>query len=134
MPRTASAELSLINGADFLDELEQFGQHDARANEPALEPPPQCEDGYGGLEAGLPIDASAPQVVPYDEGAPTGNPYDEPYLEDRALSGSASAEQRIPFIAVALVLIGCLTAGAATAAVIFHDRLPAISAVASASR
>ena len=85
MPRTTSAELSLINDADFLDELEQVGQHDARANEPALEPPPQNQDGYGGLEAGLPIDASAPPVGPYDEGAPTGNPYDEPYLDDRSL-------------------------------------------------
>ena len=129
MPRTTSAELSLINDADFLDELEQFEQHEPRANAPALEAPAPFDDGYDGFETGFPIDDGALQAgVPHHERAPIANPYDEPMDEP------AVGAKRIPWMAAALVLIACLTAGAATAAVIFHDRLPAISAVLPASR
>ena len=126
VPRTTSAELSLINDTDFLDELEQ---HEPRANAPALEGPAPFDDGYDGFEAGLPLDDGALQAgVPHHERAPIANPYD-----DEPMDEPAGAGKRIPWIAAALVLIACLTAGAATA-VIFHDRLPAISAVLPASR
>ena len=42
--------------------------------------------------------------------------------------------RNIPFAAAALVIVACLTAGAATAAFVFHDRLTAVTAALTASR
>jgi hypothetical protein len=68
--------------------------------------------------------------VPHHERAPIGEPYEPPVEQ------SASAETHIPFMAVALVLVlvACLTAGAATAAFVFHDRVTQITALRPATR
>ena len=60
---------------------------------------------------------------------PNTNPYDEPI---EGLRGPA--EKPVPFVAVALILAVCLTAGAATAALIFQDQLTRITATRAASR
>ncbi len=46
----------------------------------------------------------------------------------------SAAESSIPLIAAALVLAACLSAGAATAAYVFHDQLTHITARLSANR
>ena len=47
---TTSAELSLINDTEFLEELEQFDGRAQRTPAPSLEPGPIYQDGYEALE------------------------------------------------------------------------------------
>ena len=116
---TTAVELSLINDTEFVEELEQFQQLNNNA------------DGFADLENGLSMDAGALQAaVPHHERPPIGSPYDA----DETDGPSLPAENRIPFILGVFVLIACLTAGAATAAALFHDRLAQITAVPPASR
>jgi hypothetical protein len=112
MSTTTDAELSLINDAEFLEELGQVGS----------------SDPFGGLDSGLPVQASAPAFgAPLHDRVPVG--YDDDAPEETALR----AHEGIRFVPAALVLIACLTAGAATAAFVFHDRVAQITAT-SASR
>ena len=59
-----------------------------------------------------------------------------PIEESNVLSANLSAPEPrgIPFITAALVLVTCLTAGAATAAYLFQDQLTHITARPSATR
>lgn len=121
MSTTTAAEATRINGVEFREELERIESQD-----PGIE---FDADAFDALEAGLPVSHAA-QVfaVPHHERAPIGEPYEPPVEQ------SASAETHIPFMAAALVLVACLTAGAATAAFVFHDRVTQITALWSATR
>jgi hypothetical protein len=123
MSKTTSAELSLINDSELLEALEHFG-------------PGPSRDGFAALEGGLPMHPGVPAIgesfappLPVPPAATAANPYDEP-IEARP----APAENQIPFVAAALVIAACLTAGAATAAFIFHDQLTQITATLQAIR
>ena len=136
MPTTTAEEASLINDAEFLDELEQFAREDeyvAKADADA--PSVTYADAFDALEIGLPMDSAAPPTgAPHHERAPYADrlPLDESYQPP--VERPASAEQRVPFIAVAIVLACCLTFGAATAALVFHDRLTHLTALRPATR
>lgn len=129
---TTADEAALINGAQFLDELETW----ADVPEPGLASQTYGEgyqqtydEGYDALDSGLPLSPNAD---------PTGAPHDErPALDDPyapLVPAPARAEQYVPSLAAALVVVVCLTVGAATAALVFHDRLTHITALQPASR
>lgn len=126
---TTSAELSLINDTEFLEELEQFEPPSRQAPDPSFDSPRAYDQGYDSLERGLPMDPGAPVIAAphYDPEPPTEDPYNEP-------AAPARAKRDIPFIAAALVIIACLAAGAATAVFVFNDRVTKISATQPASR
>ncbi|HMB81461.1 MAG TPA: hypothetical protein VKI43_15385 [Vicinamibacterales bacterium] len=130
MPMPAPAEASLINGDEFLDELEHSEHLNEYQPDPALDSPTYA-DAFDALESGLSIDALAlPPQLPYHERAPILDEY-EPPDEDAA---PVASERSIPFVAAALVIVVCLTAGATTAAFVFHDRVARITAPRSANR
>jgi hypothetical protein len=113
MPTTTDAELSLINNAELLEQLGQV----------------RAADRFGGLDSGLPMHTEAPPFgAPLHDREPVGD--DD---EDAPAERTARANEDIPFVAAALVIAACLTAGATTAAFVFHDRLVQITAT-SASR
>ena len=121
---TTADEAALINDAQFLDELETW------AEVQELEFASQTHDGgYHALDSGLPLSPDAD---------PTGASHDErPALDDpyaRPVPAPARAKQDVPFLAAAFVFVACLTVGAATAALVFHDRLTHITALQPASR
>ena len=114
MSTTTDAELSLINDAEFLEELAQVG----------------TGDPFGSLDSGLPVHAAAPPFgAPLHDLEPVG--YDD--YDGVAAQIGRTRNEDIPFVAAALVIAACLTAGAATAGFVFHDRLVQITAT-SASR
>ena len=128
MSTTNAAEASLINDVEFLDELERFEHAAEHAPDPGLDSRTYA-DAFDALEAGLPMNRNAyPAEVPHHERAPT----DEP--QATASEDPAPVEQRISFMAAALVVIVCLSVGAATAAFVFHDRVMQISALRPATR
>ena len=125
MSKTTSAELSLINDSEFLEELGQF------------EAPARRDQGFAALERGLPVSGGDMAIgEPFDQsyGAahadPNTNPYDQPIAEPAV----APADRHVPLVAVALILAVCVSAGAATAAYVFHDRLTQIIVPRAASR
>jgi hypothetical protein len=123
MPTTTDAELSLINDAEFLEELTQFDPPPRQMSDP-VEAPRQHAT-FDGLDRGLPMDADAPEhAAPLYDREPLADPYDEP--SDAPLVVTASAG--VPMLTAALVLLACLTAGAASAAFVFYPRLTQIIA------
>jgi hypothetical protein len=129
MPTTTSAEQSLINGSEFLDELGQFSaEGEERAVQP-LEQPTADHDGFDSLDSGLAMD---------DNGLdPVSRRFEPAPIEELgALPANLPApdERRIPFLTAALVLLACLTAGAVTAAYVFQDRLTPVTVRPSAIR
>jgi hypothetical protein len=139
MPKTTSAEQSLINDSEFLDELAQFS--DAGQERPAFARPGAAgavpldeqrrpyRDAFDTLDSGPATDGEAPgPVLPRGE----GRPIEESNMLHANLS--APGPRGIPFITAALILVTCLTAGAATAAYLFHDQLTHITARPSATR
>jgi hypothetical protein len=122
MPTTTSAEASLINDAEFLDEvqLRTVIQERGTAGRP-------FRDAFDSLDSGLPVDEGAPQPVDVDDRSAADSyplPANPPF----------AAESSISLIAAALVLAACLSAGAATAAYVFHDQLTQITERLSANR
>ena len=126
-PTTTDAELSLINDAEFLDELEQFAAGDERMVAAVPQERGAYDDAFDALEDGLPSDtfAAADLASPHEF-----IPVDHRYSGELSAATEAAsfADTRVPFLAVALVLVACLTAGVATAAVVFHDRLARVTA------
>jgi hypothetical protein len=125
MPTTTSAEQSLVNDSEFLDELGQFY---AASEERAVQPLKQWDthlDAFESLDSGLPADANA---------AVAGSPRHEHAAIEEFDELPRREERRIPFMTAALVLLACLTAGAVTAAYVFQDRLTPITARPSAIR
>jgi hypothetical protein len=133
MPSTAAAEPSLHDDAAlYLEEVESVDDIDAGTVAPDGGVADQLAAEFEALDTGLPIDANPRQVVPYHQRPPIQAQDDAPdYQPVRAVT---RAEANIPFRTAALVLVVCLTAGAATAALVFHDRLSQITATTTASR
>jgi hypothetical protein len=128
MSTTTAAEASLINDVEFLDELERFEHVAERAPDSGLDSR-TFDDAFDALESGLPLSHTAQRFeAPHHERVPIGEPH-EPSVER-----PVPPEVHIPFMAAALVLVGCLSVGAATAAFVFHDRVTQITALRPASR
>ncbi len=126
MSTTASGDGSLLDAAAFFDALGQSGGEVAQA---AVRSSASYDEALDALEWGLPIDPNARQAdVPHHLRAPLADPYvpsvDEP----------VPAEMRVSFMAATLILVACVTAGAATAAFVFRDRVAQITALRSANR
>jgi hypothetical protein len=117
MPPTYSADLSLINGDQFLDD--PGSSHDVAGLTMELEAgtPAMYADAFEVLETGLPVDVRVvPEIeAPHHECAPMTDPYDAFFAPRPTL-----VDMHVPFMAAALVLVGCLTVGAATAALVLH--------------
>ena len=131
MTRTASAEQSLINDTEFLDELEGSDHVALQRPDGLFDPRPLYDNAFHALESGLPMNAGAGGTSERFQ-----HQHQEPIA--RACDEEPTAPQppgrNIPFAAAALVIVACLTAGAATAAFVFHDRLTAVTAALTASR
>ena len=135
-----AGEASLINGVEFLDELARFEPQAGRAPDSGLDPrvyadafdgldPRVNADAFDGLDSGLPMIPAASQIAaPHHERAPFDLPYGP--LAD----APRSAEQHIPFMTAALILVACLTLGAATAMLVFYDQVGQITALRTATR
>ena len=133
MPSTAAAEPSLHDdAASYLEEVESLDDLDDGAIAPDGGVVDQLAAEFEALDTGLPIDANPRPVVPYHQRPPIEAPDDAP--DDQPVRAVTRAEANIPFRTAALVLVVCLTAGAATAALVFHDRLSQITATTTASR
>lgn len=129
MPTTRSAEQSLINDSEFLDDLGPFGAVD---EERAVQPSAQWDtylDACESLDSGLPVHANAPvaESIRRQHAAIAE-------LDELPANLPARGERRIPFMTAALVVLACLTAGAVTAAYVFQDRLTPVTARLSAIR
>lgn len=123
----ADAEASLINDVQFLEELERFEVPGQRRPDPTLEAV-TYDDAVDALDEGLAVDAVArPFSIPDDE-RPVPADTREPAF------APVATERRVPLMAAALVIGGCLIVGAATAAYVFHDRVAQITAPRSATR
>ena len=133
MQSSSSGDLSLINDAEFLEELEQFDPVNERTLGPKAHSRTTYADAFGAHESGLPTNAGAPEhSAPEKSAARYERAWiDEPY---EAPDQPASAGTHVPFKTAALVLVACLTSGAATAAFVFHDRLSQIIAPRTATR
>lgn len=128
MSTTTAAEASLINGVEFLEELERFEHAAGHAPDPGIDSR-TFDAAFDALEAGLPLSHAAHLFeVSHHERAPIGEPH-EPSVQQ-----PAPAQKHISFMAAALVLAACLSAGAAAAAFVFHDRVTQITAPRPATR
>ena len=119
MSSPSAAELSLINGSEFLEELDDFAPRETAFVDSAA-PDSADDEFFGALEQGLPMRAG--EVAPVD------------YRDDDDEVAPAAVGKQVPVLAAALVILACLTAGAVTAAVVFHDRVTQITAPRQASR
>jgi hypothetical protein len=156
MSTPIAAEPPLIDNARFLEELERFHHVsdpglDSRSYEDAFEalesglpmdPAAHQTRAFDALESGPPMDSAAREAGAFDaleNGLPmnpdarqTGAPHHKRarIAEPHAPSVEpAPAETHVPFLAAVLVLLACLTAGAAAAALVFHDRVAQITAL-----
>ena len=131
--KTTSAEQSLINDTEFLGELEGSAHVTPPRPDGLFDPRPMYDDAFDALDGGLPMRAGA---------RGTSEPFQQRQQNPPPIAQACDEEPIAPqpparhmsFAAAALVIIACLTAGAATAAIVFHDRLTAVTAALTASR
>ncbi len=121
--RTSSDDLSIINDNRFLEELDRREVADARPDRPGDRRRTRYADAFDALESGLPVGASElePGAAPGDEASSLQ------WHEPRAAQ-PPSKPTRVPVVAAAFLLLVGLTAGGATAAIVFHDRVALITA------
>jgi hypothetical protein len=130
--RTTSAELSLINDSEFLEELQHSDPAISETATLTRESRPLNRDLYAALDRGLPVRDGVPEPEePVYVDQPAEAPF-EPY-DDAVPAPLAHAEPGISMFTAAIVIVACLTAGAATAAYVFQDSLTRITALRSAS-
>ena len=121
--REAGAFDALEHGLPIDPAAREAGAFDAPERGLPMDPAAREASAFDALERGLPMDPSRRETdPPHHERSPLGEPY-EPPVEHPAL-----AEKHVPFLAAVFVLAACLTAGAATAALVFHDRVTQITA------
>ena len=130
---TTSAELSLINDSQFLEELQQNDFAPSETPNRVSDSRLLSHDPYASLDRGLPMQTGAPALetpVYVDQPVePAFEPYDDPVP-----APFAAETPQISMVTAAIVIVACLTAGAATAAYVFQDSLTRITALRSASR
>jgi hypothetical protein len=132
MPTTNTAdELSLINDAEFLQELEQFPLGNAADHSrSSTRPRPEYPDVFAALDHGLEVEETGafPDAAQAEHAnRDSGDGFAVADVRSRT-------DSRIPMMTAALVLLACLAAGAATAVLVFGDRVDRITAVWPASR
>jgi hypothetical protein len=128
---TTSAELSLINGNEFLEELRGADRAMDDSPIPAETARTIARELYASLDRELPVYADAEGLEPLYVDRPSApfEPYDEPVA-----ATPQEPEPVVSMVAAAIVIAMCLSVGAATAAYMFHDSLTRITALRSASR
>ena len=125
MPGTppTAYEQSLIDDTEFLRELEQFNHMDEHAPDPARRAPMHA-DAFAALESGLRTNLTAPEARrPHHERPPLVESYD-----DDVMDAAEREAPQVSFVTAGFVLVACLTFGAMTAAIVFHDRVTQITA------
>jgi hypothetical protein len=129
MPTNSSEDPPLIDDLQFLEELDRLEDRGERTSAPAAHPRTTYDDAFDALESGLPLTSEAREITPRrHERPPTIDRHEAPAVQ------LAPAEARVSFITAALVIVVCLTAGAAGAALVFHDRVAQITESRSATR
>jgi hypothetical protein len=130
MPPTASADLALINdGPICTPAVASPAVTDLEAG-PANRQPrlaKKYDEGFAALDRGLAIGGLQPDQAEHDT-APAYEPHDVP--DDYPVR----AQTRVTFMISAIVLLACLTAGAAAAAYVFQDRVTGITEPLTATR
>jgi hypothetical protein len=129
MPPTPSPQRPLIDDSQFFAELERFAHVAERPADPAIDVrTTPYADAFDALESGLPVNARKGAIAaPHHERPPIN-------AAPHATVPSAPPETRVTAAMAAVVLVACLTAGAATAAYVFHDRVERITAPGMATR
>ncbi len=133
MTRTTAAEQSLINDTEFLGELEASAHVTPHRPDGLFDPQPMYDDAFDAFESGLPMRAGARGISEPFQQRHEDQPPIAPAYDEEPIAPQPPA-RNIPLAAAALVIIACLTAGAATAAFVFQDRLTAVTAALTASR
>jgi hypothetical protein len=117
MPSTGSFELSLINDAPsppryapLATAAETASSEDSAATQEASH-----GDSFEGLDCGLSFGAGESETAPQEHAMPEDAADDYGELYDQP----AHRERHVTFMMAALVLVACLTAGAAAAAFVF---------------
>jgi hypothetical protein len=132
MPPTPSAERPLIDDAQFFAELERFAHVDDRSVDPSLDADMKTfAEAFDALESGLPVHPGAVAIAAPHYQRP---PIDAASEAKAPAVPPAAPETRVTFTIAAVVLAGCLTFGAATAAYVFQDRVEQITAPRTATR
>jgi hypothetical protein len=128
MPPTPSRQRPLVDDAQFFAELERFAHIAERSSDSRIDVhTTPYADAFAALESGLPVNSGAAIAAPHHERPPIDAPQ-TPTVQ------SAAPETRVTVTMAAVVLAACLTAGAAAAAYVFHDRLEQITAPRMATR
>jgi hypothetical protein len=120
----------LIDDLQFLEELDRLEDGGERPIAPVVHPRPVFDDAFDALESGLPLTSDAPEITPRRH-------HQRPPTIDRHEAAAVQplpAEARVSFMTAALVIVVCLTAGAAGAALVFHDQVAQITESRSATR
>ena len=131
MAPVSPGDASLINDVQFLEELAQLERTDELAADSVPESRVYADaiQGFDVLEEGLPTNAVPPE---------TDARRREPALIVRQYAPDPEdprpVENRISLTAAGIVLLACLTLGAATAALVFHDRVTSVTALRPATR
>ena len=121
-PSSAAVEVSLINGVEFLEELERQ-DYLTEPPRPVLAPVSH-DDAFDALDTDL------PQMEPPFVAEQPVRRYPLPAYDDDEPVVAPAISPR----AAAIVILLCLSVGAATATVVFHDQVSRISALMTASR
>ena len=128
MPPTPSRQRPPVDDARFFAELERFAHLAERPSDSRIDVhTTPYADAFAALESGLPVNSGAVIAAPYHERPPIDAP-------PTPTSQPAAPETRVTVAMAAVVLAACLTAGVATAAYVFHDRLEQITAPWMATR
>jgi hypothetical protein len=127
---TDPSDAPLIDDLQFLEELDRLEDGGERVLAPAAHPRTTYDDAFDALESGLPLTSDAPEITPrrHHERPPTIDRHEAPAIQP------LPAAARVSFMTAAFVIVACLTAGAAGAALVFHDQLAQITESRSATR
>jgi len=119
----------LIDHLQFLEALDRLEVGGGSSGAQDVHSRATYGDAFEALDSGLPLKGAAPETgAPDHERTPVNEPY-------RAVTARlAPPAVRVPFMAAALVVVACLTVGAATAALVFHDHVARITESRTATR
>jgi hypothetical protein len=123
MPSTSSDDLSIINDSQFLEELDRCNASDVRSDRPGDRPRTRYADAFDALDSGLAVSPDAPEFSEPPRDDAVGTEWHEP-----PVARLAPKQNRVPAMAAAFIVLVGLTAGGATAALVFHDQVVEITA------
>lgn len=136
MPTPPPKDPSLIHDAQFLAELDRGEGVSGTKVDAVAQRRTRYSDAFDALESGLPMESAAPAPVPppRHEPAPRHEPTPRKEWHQVPAAKRVAPEARVPMMTAAVVIVGCLAVGGATAALVFHNRLLQITASWAASR